>query len=520
MRVFDILTEAGLTTRDFYEKYRLTNFINKLVNKEPFFTVDGKQIVVPASAKEISALKAVLKTNFDPKDPNPKARNILPIEDTIPTSIGGVRLKTLQKTKDFGGTVAISSTGETDVSKANLGPTVEALKSFAIYAKLVMRGKDKITADDVQKIGKLANENSKVIEQGTSKTPTTLAVYKRQVFDTNKQVKDIITLKVALSAPSFQRAVRVTPADKAAWGNLQGIINYVNNESDIGRYSRFFAGNNKRDPLNISVVGISGAKTDISSTYIDPTGKEKPIQNLSMSVKSAGAEWYDQSSGSKASGIRIFYDIIGLSSELADQAMTAVKFKEGGKKDTDKEFSYRVNAMSKLYKVAYNQLKATIPQLNDKGEADYIHRFLARLKQSLAGDENLVYVKFDAKGTYEKLKPQALSKLVDVIDLDVNFTSSGRPTIYWIDKKTGKTLLYAVLLKNPPNKRLTNQFNLGKDFFPLLKQASNLANAPQPTVPLQPVQSKPIKQPALSIQQPQAVVPTSQPDIPVPDENI
>lgn len=484
MRVIDILTEAGLTPRDFYEKYRLANFINKLSNKEPFFTTKGEQIVVPATAREIAELKALLKTSFDPKDPSPKARNIAPIEDKIPTVIGGVRLKTLQKTKDFGGTIAISASGETDVSKANLGPTVEALKSFAIYAKLVMRGKDKITAEDVQKIGKLADEHSKVIEQGASKTPTTLAIYKRQVFDTNKQVKDIIQLKVALSAPSFQRAVRITPADKTAWGNLQGILNYVNTESDIGKYSRYFAGNNKRDPLNISVVGIGGAKTDISSTYTDPTGKEKPIQNLNMSVKSAGAEWYDQSSGSKVTGVKNFYEIMGLSEDLATQAMSAVKFKEGGKADTDAEFAYRLAAMTKLYGVAYKQLKARIPQLNDKGEADYIHEFIGKLKHSLAGNENLVYVKFDANGTYEKLKPHALAKLVDVIDLDVNFTTTGRPTIFWVDKKTGKTLIYVVLLKNPPNKRLTNQFNLGKDFFPLLKQATNLANAPRvPAVP-------------------------------------
>lgn len=490
MRAKEFLTESGLKSRDFYERYRLATLIQKLDNKEPFITTDNKKIVVPATREEISALKSQLKNNFDPSDNRPKARSITPVE--IPATIGGIKLTLLQKTKEFGGKVGTSpDKEEEDFSKANLGPTVEALKSFAMYAKLSMRGKPTISVEDVIKIGKMADENSKVdyaVNPDTgkkSKTMTTFASYSRNVSDVNKQVKDQLTLNVALSTSSFQRAVRVNPKDKAAWGNLQGIVSYVNTEGDIGKYSRFFANNNKRDPVKIAVIGIGGAKTDISSTYVDPkSGSEKPLQHLSMSVKSAGAEWYDQASGGNEKGMKKFYNIIGLDDSAADGAIKIANFKSSDKKDTTPEiFAQKIQSVYKIYDLAFKQLKARIPQLNDVGEADYIQEFVSRLKSSLAGDEKLVYVKFDANGTYKKLNPQVLSQLTRYIDLDVNYTpgaGESRPKIFWIDKKTGKTLLYAVLLVNTPNYRLTHQFNLGRDFFDLLKLSADAANASAP----------------------------------------
>lgn len=487
MRAKDFLTEAALARADFKERYRLANFIKKLEEKDPFHTISGDTVVLNASASEIKALKVELKRCFDPRDPNPKAQSITPVD--MPIRIGGVPLSKLQKTKEFGGVFAISNTGEKDVSKANLGPTVEALKSFAIFAKLVMRGKSIITAQDVQKVGKLAAEHSKEdysINPETGKKSTTLtafSVYSRQVPDVSQTVKDNITLKVALSAPAFQRAVQVSELDKAAWGNLQGILKYVNEESDMGKYSRLFANNNKRDPLNIKVVGISGAKTDIESTYTQPNGDEKPIQSLNLSVKAAGAEWYDQASANNLKGVYKFYNIVGLSEDEANQAVITSNFQEGGKKDSPEFFAKRLKAVSLMFEVAFNQLKARIPQLNDKGEADYIHNFIGNLKNSIAGDQKLVYVKFDANGTYEKLKPHLLMNLTSVIDLDINFSSDpGRPTIYWIDKKTGRTLVYVVLLKVPSEKRLTYQFNLGKDFFNLLREAEAALSAKQAAV--------------------------------------
>jgi hypothetical protein len=347
MKTTEFLSEAGLKSKDFYERYRLQNLIDKLENNKTFLTVSGKRVKVPATKKEIAYLKSQLKNNFDRKDTNPKARNFAPV--TVPPEIGGVRISTLAKTNEFGGTLGLAKKGELDYSKANLGPTVEALKSFAIYAKLTMRDKSAITADDVIKVGKLAAEHSKEEPMGKSSTPTTLAVYSKNVPDVNRQVKDKMELRVALSTPSFQRAIRTTPADKASWGNLQGIVNYVNTESDINKYNKFFTTNNRKDPIQISVVGIGGAKTDIQTTYAPDTPEAKPIKNLTLSVKSAGAEWYDQASGNNALGIKKFYNIMGLDTDLADTVIQQVGFVEGGMKDTEKQFNQRINIVTDLY---------------------------------------------------------------------------------------------------------------------------------------------------------------------------
>ena len=496
MRVLDILSESIITedhlkSGDFKERFRLANLIDKLKNKKPFHALDGDPIIISdVSPAEIKELEGYLKNNFDPKDPNPKAKPTKPF--TVPSEIGGVRLSKLQKTNEFGGKIAMSTSGEQDYTKANLGPTVEALKAFAMYAKLIMRDKEHIDVDDVIAVGKLADENSKIIYNKNEKTgkesntPTTLAIYIKDVPDVNKQVQDHLTLKIALSTPSFKRAVLVSPSDKVAWGNLQGIVKYVNEETDINKYTRLFKNNNKRDPVKIAVVGISGAKTDIQATRdnenwhegMDPKLKEKNIKSLSLSVKAAGAEWYDQAPGNNLEGWEKFYKIIGLDPELVAEAIAVSGFIEGGKVKTEagiKAFNKRVQASYLMYEFTWHKLKNRVEQLNDKGEADYIHHFLANLKKGIAGDETLVYVKFDANGTYEKLKPHLLMDLANVINLDVNLGSGERPTIYWVDKETGRTLIWVVCAKTPGEQRLTHQFNLGKDFFPLLREAEQRA---------------------------------------------
>jgi hypothetical protein len=467
MRFNEFIIEGALSSRDFYKRNRLINLIDKLENKKPFFTLDGEQVVITPTPVELDKIKGELR-----KFPSEEANAIATSDVYIPTKIGGVKLSSLTKTNEFGGKVGLSTTGEMDYSKANLGPTVEALKSFAIFAKLALRDRNTITADDVIEIGKKAEENSKEQPAGTSDTPTTFAVYDIDVPDINKEVNDNIKLQVALSTPSFKRAVNVNEKDKTAWGNLKGIIRYVNDESDINKYSRFFQKNNKRDPLNIKVVGIGGAKTDISSTYVDPNGIEKPIQNLSMSIKSAGAEWYDQASAGNEAGMIKFYNIVGLSENDAVSVMKEANFKGGGKKSSNEEFELRIAAVNKIYELTANLLKDKIPELNDNGEATYIKDFLKKLKESLAGDERLVYVKFDVNGLYKKLKPHLLENLADSIDLDVKFTApegKSKPKISWIDTNSGKEIIHVRLLVNAPNKRLTHQFNLGENFFDILE---------------------------------------------------
>ena len=455
MRAKQFLSEAALATKTFYVKDRLENLINRLKTPgEKFLTVDGESISLRATPEEFKYLINLLKTNYD-------AKGTVISNSRMLNKIGGVPLSQLMKTSDFGGKAGVGAEGE-KVGEANIGPTVEALKSMAIFAKLVARGKSAINADDVLKVADIMKERAQQVKEKNKSVATTSSTYNRRVYDTSKQVQDIFTLTIRLSSPPFQRAVNVSPADKKAWGTLQGIINYVNTESDIGKYSRFFASNNKRDPVNIGVVGISGAKTDIATTYTKPDGTERPLSHLSMSIK-AGSDMYDQASGMNEDGIFKFYDTLGLNPLDAADAMRHVKFqsKVDRVEDTPEQAKTRVEAVKQIYEIAGLQLKQRIGALNDDGEAEYVHEFLGRLRSSIEGEGKLVYVNFDAKGAYNKLNPQLITTLAKHINLDVivDMDSKAVPYIYIIDKVSGKSIMH-VRLAILKSGRMTHTFEL------------------------------------------------------------
>jgi len=455
MRSREFLPEAALAPKTFYVRDRLQNLINRLKKPgEKFLTVDGDSIPVKASPDEIKYLINLLKTNYD-------AQGTIISNSRMLNKIGGVPLSQLMKTSDFGGKAGVGAAGET-VGKANIGPTVEALKSMAIFAKLITRGKSAIGVDDVLKVAAIMKERAQMVKEKGKNVATTSSLYSRRVYDTSKQVQDTISLDIRLSSPPFQRAVDVSPTDKQAWGTLQGIINYVNTESDIAKYNRFFSSNNKRDPVNIGVVGISGAKADIATTYTQPDGTERPLSHLSMSIK-AGSSMYDQASGMNTEGMEKFYEILGLNPLDAADAMynTGFKSKVDRKEDTPQEAKARVEAAKQIYEIAGMQLKQRIGQLNDQGEAEYVHEFLGKLRSSIQGNDKLVYVNFDTKGTYNKLNPQLITTLAKNINLDVevDLASKATPYIYIMDRNSGKPIMH-VRLAILKSGRMTHTFEL------------------------------------------------------------
>ena len=455
MRAKDFLTEGALTKRTFYEKDRLLTLITRLKKPgEKFLTVDGDSISLRATPEEFKYLINLLKTNYDAQGTVISNSNML-------NKIGGVPLSQLMKTSDFGGKSGVGAAGET-VGKPNIGPTVEALKSMAMFAKLISRGKPTITAEDVLKVAAIMSQNAQEIKEKGKTVATTSSKYSRRVYDTSKQVQDTIGINIRLSSPPFQRAVNVSPEDKKAWGSLQGIVNYVNNEGDIAKYSRFFASNNKRDPVNIAVVGISGAKADISTTYEKPDGTIKTLSHMSMSIK-AGSSMYDQASGMNTEGIEKFYDILGLNPLDAADAMRHVGFesKVDRVEDSTEQARSRVAAVKQIYEIVGSQLKQRIGSLNDQGEAEYVHEFLGKLRGSIQGEGKLVYVNFDAKGTYNKLNPQLITTMAQHINLDVvvDMESKSTPYIYIMDKISGKPVMH-VRLAILKSGRMTHTFEL------------------------------------------------------------
>ncbi len=492
MRAKQFLSEAALATKTFYIKDRLQNLINRLKKPgEKFLTVDGDSISVKATPEEIKYLINLLKTNYD-------AQGTVISNSKMLNKIGGIPLSQLMKTSDFGGKAGVSASGESEGSP-NIGPTVEALKSMAIFAKLITRGRPNITAEDVQKVASIMKEHAQIVKEKGKTVATTSSTYSRKVYDTSKKVQDTISLDIRLSSPPFQRAVDVSPADKKAWGTLQGIVNYVNTETDLAKYSRFFSSNNKRDPVNIGVVGISGAKADISTTYTQPDGTERPLSHLSMSIK-AGSSMYDQASGMNTEGNEKFFEILGLNPLDAADAMRHTRFqsKVDRVEDTPEAAKARVEAVKQIYEIAGMQLKQRIGQLNDQGEAEYVHEFLGRLKNSIQGEGKLVYVNFDAKGTYNKLNPQLITTLAKHIDLDVTVdaTSKATPYLYIIDKVSGKPIMHARLavLKSG---RMTHTFELDY-LLDLIRDSKKKTEVPQPTqqTVAQKAPTKPLGNPA------------------------
>ena len=66
LNLFDnVLNEASLAQKTFYQKSRLENLIKRLKAKDEFLTVDGDKIKIPIKGEELKNLVNVLKTNYE-----------------------------------------------------------------------------------------------------------------------------------------------------------------------------------------------------------------------------------------------------------------------------------------------------------------------------------------------------------------------------------------------------------------------------------------------------------------------
>ena len=147
------------------------------------------------------------------------------------------------------------------------------------------------------------------------------------------------------------------------------------------------------------------------------------------------------------------------------------------------------------------QLETYINLKNDKGEADYIQTFLGKLKNSIQGDQRLVYVNFDARGTYNKLNPQVIDILAKHIDLGVtvDMESKSTPYIYIIDKISGKPIIH-IRLAILKSGRMTNTFELDY-LLDLVRDALKKNNAATAQTQQQPATDTKTQQPAVSTQE-------------------
>lgn len=438
MRAFELLFEKNLAPSDFYKKNRLDSFISKLEKKEPFI-VDRQEQVINASPQEIEQLKSFYKfynQQGDARKPDASAN--------IPPVIGGVPLSKIAKTAEFGGR------GAFNVEKANIGPAVEVLKSVAIFSKLTDRSGQPITQEKIQDaLVNLKSKVSLVRQSAKSKTETFSGQLSQEVPDKEQNIKDIISLNISANEGPFLRAIALKPEDKEIIGSLNGILKYVNTDPELARYNRFFSQNNRKDSVKVAIVGGLGKKTDVKTTYIDPgSGEERTLKSLSMSLKAGKSASVDQAPGTNEIGIRKFFDILGFDPSVADSAIEKSKFKGKTGTDTPESLEQRKQASAKILSLAGQYVEAKYFAKNDQGEASFIKEFLQNLVRAMTKEESLIYVEFNADGTYNKLNPRRILDLADYVDLysDLKVSDTGVNYLFFRDRNTQKSLFHIRLM--------------------------------------------------------------------------
>jgi hypothetical protein len=187
-------------------------------------------------------------------------------------------------------------------------------------------------------------------------------------------------------------------------------------------------------------------------------------------------------------GIEKFYEILGLNPLDAADAMYSTGFvsKVDRVEDTPDQAKKRVAAVKQIYEIAGMQLEQRISELNDAGEKSFIREFLGKLQSSIQGEGKLVYVNFDAKGTYNKLNPQLITNLARTVDLGVtvDMESKAVPYIYIMDKISGKPIMH-VRLAVLKSGRMTHTFELDY-LLDLIQDANKPKNDEKSTTNQQP----------------------------------
>lgn len=462
MRAFELLLEKNLSASDFYKKSRLDSFISKLEKKEPFI-VDRQEQVIDVTPQELAKLKDFYKFYNEIGD----ARKV-DATANIPKVIGGVPLSKIAKTGEFGGK------GAYNVEKANIGPAVEVIKAAAIFAKLSDRTDSPVTLDTIKDLLTTVKGNVSLQKGAKSKVETFQGSISKEVTDKKAGVTDTINLVVAANEGSFLRAIGFAETDRELMGSVNGILKYVNTDPEMARYNRYFSQNARKDSVNISIVGGQGKKTDVKTTYIDPTtGEERTLKSLSMSLKAGKGATLDQAPGTNVGGVRKFFDILGFDTTAADQAIAQSGYTDKQRGEPLEALQKRKEAAGKIMQIAAQQLNQKYFAKNDQGEALFVDEFLKNLTRSMTKDEKLIYVEFNANGTYNKLNPRRIMDLAKTVDLSANpqVSPTGVSYIYIVDKISGKSLFHIRLLVSKAE-RIAFFFEID-DLIPLVMDASS-----------------------------------------------
>lgn len=493
MRAKEFVTEATLSPRDFYKKDRLEKLIQRLEQGLEFIDdKTQKKITINASRAEISGLKNILSYYDATGNMKKDAMTRL-----MPNTIGGVPLSSIFKDSELGGKGGVKGADDTsafDVTKFNIGPALEAWKSIAIFAKLTHRADTPVTMADLMSV-KSELESTMTLEKKEGSNVETAVTRKLvSVPDMHGSVKDTISIKIDIGLGPFQRAMKVGPQDPNLWGRIQGILTFVNENRALQRYSKIFATNGRVDPIKVAVVGGAGKKTDVRTSYLDPETdykKGKQIVGMSFSLK-AGNAGVSQSSGTTEEGVRTMFRSLGLSNELADQAIIDSKYKPKSAGESETKYKSRLLALTRIFQTAATNLDNSLKTIDNNGEKVFIKKFLDELKNAVTAGEGLIFVEFNPKGTYDYLNPHTLSDLVNYVDLESRMIKRTTPYLYIYDKNSGRNIAH-IRLEVQGSGRLILKYELD-DLIPLAREAHQK-------------HAKPIAQPGAGVTSAPAVAP-------------
>lgn len=520
MRATDFLIEKKITSRDFYKLDRLNVLITRLEKGQPFKDNDtGQDVIVKPTGAELRHLKSLRKF-YDENGNFPGGDSA--VSQYIPKSIGGVKLSSLFKDSGIGGYGGSkgSESGE-DTASGNIGPALEVWKSAAIYTRLVHREQRPITFEDIQATVQELDSTKELTRKQNSKTDVVIAKIFKLVPDFNKTIKDTLSLKIDVGLGSYQRAVSLNSSDTKLWGSVQGVIKFINENNALKRYTQIFAMNGRVDPIKVALVGGEGLKTDIQTTYIDPaTNTSKPLSSLNFSIKAKSSKFH-QSSGTTNEGIEIMFTSLGLSKEDAQQAIETAKFEEKvtvrGKSESKTKQSNRNKAIVRIFKIAAQHLDQKLKTVDDNGEKAFVTNFLNTLKTAFTGNQNLIYVDFDPKGTYKKLNPYQIANLASTVNLESKLVWKSNLYLYIYDANTNNNLFHLRLQVNTSG-RLTIIFELDK-LVEMTADATSQLNANIPPTSNQLPATVPVNKPPVKFAAPQTAPYPPKPPVPASIQN-
>jgi hypothetical protein len=491
MRARDLLSEETLKPASFYKLDRLNAFIDRLENGGKFVVnATGKKITLNPTKAEIRALKS-LRKEYDSAGDMPGGHSGM--RGKIPLEIGGVKLSSLFKDSGLGGLGGVKGEKKIkpeDAAKSNIGSAVEAWKAIGVFTKLIHREERDITLEDMMAVKDTLDANmkleTKVSPSGAkSKIQTAVSKDLKQVPDYNKKVSDTISIDIDVGLGGWQRAMAAGEKDPELFGRIKGILKFINENNALKRYSKLFAMNGRVDPIKIAVVGGRGKKTDVQTSFIkDPTTKDyKPLPSLNFSLK-AGNKGVSQSPATTVEGINIFFDSLGLTREDAQSAMEQTGYfgKPPGAQESQEVINKRHKAIREIFNIAAQKLESRLSGDNDTKEAKFIDHFLNRMVYIMTSGKNMIFVDFDAKGTYDKLNPHTIKNLAGYVNLEAKVINKKDSYLFVYDKNTGRPLIHVRLQKFKTG-RWNLKFELDK-MLELTKEANEKLNTKRDSVPV------------------------------------